>query len=258
MLRHRGFMTNTLLARMCEASVTVWTWFQGMSGARHDTVEFMLVLLVALVLLVPQAIAQPAAPGAVAGLVRVVSPDGRFAPPGPVIVFVEDLQQPFPPPAPLEIRQRDKQFQPQLLLVPQGSTVAFPNDDAVDHNVFSLSPVTPFDLGYFESGVSRQVKFDRPGAVRVYCNIHSSMIADVLVLPNPFYARVSADGTYRVDGVPAGLRRLRAWFPHGPSQGKSVTVSAGAAATADFRLQSTVVTAHENKHGEPYFLDYPK
>ena len=195
--------------------------------------------------------------GSLAGQVQIAGADDRPAhADGPVVVFVEDLRVPFTPPAPLEIRQRGKQFHPQFLLVPQGGTVSFPNDDAVDHNVFSLSPVTPFDLGYYRSGVSKQVHFDRPGAVRVYCNIHSSMIADLLVLSNPYYALAGADGRYQVDNVPGGPHSVRAWFARGPSAGKTVTVPAGGRAQADFRLQATVATGHENKHGEPYIIDY--
>lgn len=196
----------------------------------------------------------------VTGRVQVVSAAGRAEQPmGPVVVFVEDLREGFPPPALLEIRQRNKQFHPRFLLVPLDGTVSFPNDDAVDHNVFSLSPVSSFDLGYYGAGVARQVRFDKPGAVRLYCNIHPGMIADVLVLANPYFARVGADGGFRIQGVPAGRRALRAWFPLGPSQAVNVDVPPGATASADFRLHATVATSsHENKHGEPYFLDYQR
>lgn len=218
-------------------------------------------------LLVPLSIALLALParagdapraGAIAGVVRVLGTDGQPMS-APVIVFVEDLYRPFTAPRPLEVRQRGRQFHPRLLLVPVGSSVQFPNDDTVDHNVFSLSPIASFDLGYFGAGVSRSTAFDRPGAVRIYCNIHPQMIADVLVLANPHYAQVGADGSFAIGGVPAGTRSLRAWFPNGPSAARTVDVPAGGTARAAFELHATVTTStHENKHGEPYFLDYQR
>lgn len=198
--------------------------------------------------------------GSLTGQVQVVSTEGRPQPlVDPVVVFVEDIASAFAPPQPLEIRQRNKQFHPRFLLVPQGAVVSFPNDDSVDHNVFSLSPVNAFDLGYYGSGIARKVRFEKPGAVRVYCNIHPEMIADVLIVGNPHYVRIGPDGKFRIDGVPAGRRTVRAWFALGPSEAKPVEVSAGGVAQLDFRLQATVVTgAHDNKHGEPYFLDYQR
>lgn len=200
------------------------------------------------------------AQGTLRGTVQVVGTEGRPEPiVDPLVVLVEDVQTPFAPPQPLEIRQRDKQFHPRFLLVPQGALVSFPNDDALDHNVFSLSPVNAFDLGYYGAGIARKVRFEKPGAVRVYCNIHPEMIADVLVVANPHYVRVGSDGKFKIDGVPAGRHTVRAWFALGPSQAKGVDVPATGAADVDFRLQATVVTrAHDNKHGEPYYLDYQR
>jgi hypothetical protein len=196
--------------------------------------------------------------GTIAGTVRVVGTTGQPLRSAPVLVFVEDVTRAFPPPQPLEIRQRGRQFHPRLLLVPVGASVAFPNDDVVDHNVFSLSPIASFDLGYFGTGAARRTSFEKPGAVRIYCNIHPQMIADVLVLANPHYAQVGEDGKFAIPQVPTGRRTLRAWFPHGPSVAKVVEVRASGAEAA-FELQATVTTTtHENKHGEPYFLDYQK
>lgn len=220
----------------------------------------MRALGLALLILVVNAPAHGQATGTVSGEVRVSGAAGRPVPLiDPVVVFIEDVARPFSPPQPLAIRQHNKQFHPRFLLAPQGAVVSFPNDDGVDHNVFSISPVSTFDLGYYGAGVARTVRFENPGAVRVYCNIHPEMIADVLVLANPYYARVGAGGRFTIERVPAGRHTVRAWFPYGPSASRSLDVPPAGVVAATFQLQSTVVTgAHDNKHGEPYFLDYQR
>ncbi len=112
--------------------------------------------------------------------------------------------------APLVIEQRDEAFLPHVLPVVRGATVAFPNQDPVFHNVFSLSKARSFDLGRYPQGASKSVRFDRAGVVQVFCHIHSDMSAIVLVLDNPFFA-VPARGRYVLEGVPAGEYRVVAW-----------------------------------------------
>jgi plastocyanin len=191
------------------------------------------------------------------GTLTVEDVRGRTLPVPPVLVFVEDFTERFAPADTLEVHQNNKRFQPSLLLVPVGESVSFPNDDPIDHNVFSVSPVKTFDLGLFGAGKAKTVKFEKPGPVRIYCNIHPQMIADILVLPNKHHALVAADGTFTMEGVPAGTRKLRAWFARGPSIGRTVELAPGGEAVVDFRLVQTVVSeSHLNKHGEAYPLKY--
>ena len=99
------------------------------------------------------------------------------------------------------IDQRDETFVPHVLAVSSGTTVAFPNSDEIYHNVFSLSRVRAFDLGRYAAGKSKAVVFDRPGIVRVFCDIHSHMSAFVLVFPHEFFAVTDEDGRYAINGL---------------------------------------------------------
>ena len=97
---------------------------------------------------------------------------------------------------------------PYVLAVTVGSTVDFPNSDRIYHNVFSLSKPRRFDLGRYPRGQSRSVRFDRPGVVRVFCEIHSHMSAFILVFAHRFFAVTDAEGRYRIDDVPPGTYTL--------------------------------------------------
>ncbi|HTB18245.1 MAG TPA: DUF2012 domain-containing protein [Bryobacteraceae bacterium] len=109
------------------------------------------------------------------------------------------------------LNQQGARFEPDLIVVPVGSSVEFPNSDPIFHNVFSLSKAQPFDLGYFPKGQSRTVKFNSPGVVQVYCHIHANMYAAIVVTASPWYEKPSADGSFSFSNVPAGRYRLTAW-----------------------------------------------
>ena len=123
----------------------------------------------------------------------------------------------------LEMAPRET-FVPHIVAVEAGTDVDFPNGDETYHNVFSLSPVTAFDLGRYAAGRSKSVRFDRPGIVRVFCDIHSHMSAFVLVFGHRFYAVTDDDGSYRVDGVPPGRYTVTAWHERFGTVSQSVRV----------------------------------
>lgn len=130
------------------------------------------------------------------------------------VVFLEAApQEAFSVPAPGRARldQRNETFVPYVVAITVGSTVDFPNSDRTYHNVFSLSKPKRFDLGRYPRGQSRSVRFDRPGEVRVFCEIHSHMSAWILVFAHRYFATTDAEGRYRIDGVPAGTYTLAAW-----------------------------------------------
>jgi len=113
---------------------------------------------------------------------------------------------------------------PHVVAVRDGDEVAFPSSDATYHSVFSLSPARRFDLGRYEAGRSKSIRFDRPGIVRVFCDIHSHMSAYVLVCAHRFFAVTDEQGRYRLDGVPAGAYTVVAWHERFPPQRRTVVV----------------------------------
>jgi plastocyanin len=109
------------------------------------------------------------------------------------------------------LAQRSGQFVPPFLVVVVGQTVIMPNEDDVAHSAYSISATKKFDLGYYLKGERKTVTFDRPGEVDVLCLIHSFMRAKILVVPNPYYSSVAADGTFRIRNVPEGTFTLTFW-----------------------------------------------
>ncbi len=130
------------------------------------------------------------------------------------VVYLEAAPQPaFDVPAPVKavLDQRNETFVPYVLAVTVGSTVEFPNSDRTYHNVFSLSKPRRFDLGRYPRGESRSVRFDQPGVVRVFCEIHSQMSAWIRVFAHRYFATTDANGRFRIDGVPPGEYTLAVW-----------------------------------------------
>ena len=112
------------------------------------------------------------------------------------------------------VEQRNKQFWPHLLAIPPGSVVAFPNYDDFYHNVFSLSSTQPFDIGMYKSGQSREMSFDKPGLVRLGCNVHASMAAFIFVVDAPAYVPVDGATPFRFRSLAPGKYKARVWSEH--------------------------------------------
>jgi plastocyanin len=135
-----------------------------------------------------------------------------------------------------KLDQRNEAFVPHVLAIVAGTTVDFPNNDRTYHNVFSLSPTKPFDLGRYAVGRSKAVKFDRPGIVRVFCDIHSHMSAFILVFAHRHFAVTDDEGRYRLDNVPPGAYTVIAWNESAPSDTRRVTVPEAGDVEVNFAL----------------------
>lgn len=129
--------------------------------------------------------------------------------------------------------QKDQAFVPRVIAVPRGELVDFPNMDPIFHNVFSVSPAKRFDLGKYPRPQSRTVRFEKPGIVNVFCDIHSDMAAYIVVLANRAFARPDAQGRYRLPELPAGRYRLAWWHPDFPGGEREVTLDASGDVVAD-------------------------
>jgi hypothetical protein len=129
----------------------------------------------------------------------------------------------------------------------------FPNVDKVFHNVFSPTPGAAFDLGTVKAGEkSSPTVMAKPGHVEVFCNIHSKMRADILVVPNTHWVRVRADGTFQLPGVPVGSHRLVLWGPSVKPVGQRVDITGAGGATVTFNAEPAGSGRHMNKQGAEY------
>lgn len=186
-----------------------------------------------------------------------------------VVVFLDELenlpQRDVRPPLAI-IRQINKRFVPDTLPILVGTTVDFPNGDTIYHNVFSLSKVKPFDLGLYAQGESQSVTFDQPGLVKVYCNIHSDMVANILVLPNPYFTTSDKEGRFVIADVPLRAATVRGWHPRSrrhPERKVVITAQGiqdlNLLLVEDLRLEireETLSIKHKNKWGQDYPAQY--
>src|ERR1700690_2698314 len=116
------------------------------------------------------------------------------------------------PPSGAMLVQKNKSFSPHVLAVMQGTEAEFPNRDPFFHNVFSIYQGKPFDLGLYESGTSKRIKFVRPGGSYIFCTFHPEMSAAVVVLTTPNFAMTAADGPYSIAHVRPGTYKLQVWY----------------------------------------------
>jgi plastocyanin len=193
--------------------------------------------------LVPARAASPAVNGTIRGRV-VVQPGGVQLPPRSVMAEVSTASVHIPvdrrsvvylDPAPraafdtreepqARMDQRNETFVPHVLAIVAGTTVDFPNSDHTYHNVFSLSKTKSFDLGRYAVGRSKAIRFDRPGIVRVFCDIHSHMSAFILVFAHRYFAVTDEEGRYRIDSVPPGTYTVMTWNESTPLDSQRVAM----------------------------------
>ena len=177
-----------------------------------------------------------------------------------VVVSLTSLQAegPAPPGPMLRFVQKNKRFTPHLLAVTPGTQIEFPNQDPFFHDVFSIYRGKPFDLGLYESGAVRKVRFTQPGVSFIFCNIHPEMSAAVVVLRTPHFAITSRDGSFQISHVRPGRYRLEVWAEAASetelsAQARELEVTTGDNAPLLITLHaSTVSKDHLNKYGEVY------
>jgi plastocyanin len=196
------------------------------------------------------------APGSVRGHVTIKRGRRDKKDRSNVVVLVRGVpgSRPEPLAQPAVIDQTDKTFNPPVTVVPVGSTVDFPNNDRVFHNVFSVSRPATFDLGLYKSGSSKSVTFEDPGVVDVYCNIHPEMAAKVVVVDTEHYAITGPDGAFSLDGIPPGTYTFMAWQADGDPYEAQLQVTAGNTMTLHIELREErwPKDRHTRKDGTPY------
>jgi plastocyanin len=182
-----------------------------------------------------------------------------------VVVWLTPLgATPEPAPVPQQssqipkLVQKDKSFQPSLLVIPAGGQVEFPNQDPFFHNVFSLFDGKRFDLGLYESGTTQFVKFDKPGISFIFCNIHPQMSAVVVAVNTPYYAISNWRGEIGISNVIPGRYQMHIFHPSVSPEAlhaaeREITVTSGDGFLGNFSLaESGLELAHKNKYGRDY------
>lgn len=173
---------------------------------------------------------------------------------GQSVIWLTGSRAPVATPDTVEMATEGKQFVPRLVVIPQGSLISYPNHDPFNHNVFSLSPEGRFDLGLYGRGEARSAVFNRPGVIRVYCNVHAQMRGVVLVLPSPLVAQPGADGSFKLDGVLPGDYILHVWHERAAEVTQPLRVPAAnpepIAITLDARGYR--LSQHRDKEGRSY------
>lgn len=160
---------------------------------------------------------------------------------GPIVVYLDPIDTPPLPARALpavRIEQRGAAFSPAFQVVSVGQTLDMPNADVIYHNVFSYSRPNDFDLGMYPAGESRAVRFDHPGVVKVYCSIHESMNATIVVAPTPLFAVVHPDGHFVIEDVPSGRYRLRTWCEKLPEISREISVEGDTPLSVSLSLRS--------------------
>jgi plastocyanin len=180
---------------------------------------------------------------------QVASPEAQYG-----VVYFEPAGAALPPGSPgtFSITTRNKQFSPRILAVPVGSTVRFPNADPILHNVFSVSPGNAFDVGLYGPGEGRSFKFETPGVVRVFCNVHHAMMAYVVVLDTPYFASPDPDGAFALHGVPAGPGRLTVWQERSEVWARDIVLPLEGPLVVRLEVTGRRVPRHLDKTGQPY------
>ncbi len=165
---------------------------------------------------------------------------------------------------PLRLTQKNKSFEPHVLVIPAGAAVEFPNRDPFFHNVFSLFEGKRFDLGLYEAGSSRVVHFDRPGISYIFCNIHPEMSAVVITLATPFYAVANGEGQLHIPNVPNGRYMLHVWSEGTRPEtalptAREITIAESSASLGVIRVPAPngQSLAHKNKYGRDYDAPTP-
>ncbi|MFQ5653533.1 MAG: hypothetical protein ACE5GW_02235 [Planctomycetota bacterium] len=203
----------------------------------------------------------PARWNTISGRVRVLQIDGEErSDRSDVVVFLEGIPAMLDAPVPLRnpsISQKDRRFVPRVLVIRKGTTVDFPNDDTVFHNVFSLSRSKPFDLDIYAQGESRSVTFDAPGLIRIFCNIHPQMACNIVVLNNSAFDVTDQDGRFAIAGIPDGEYILRTWNEFGGETTRKVAMAGSSVHELVLEIQESRRTVkHKNKFGRPYGPKY--
>ena len=161
-----------------------------------------------------------------------------------------------------QMLQKDKRFTPHILAIQAGTTVDFPNRDPIFHNAFSNFDGQIFDIGLYPPGSSRSIQFTKPGIVKVFCNIHPSMSATIVVVSSSYFAVPDESGKYSFSDVPDGAYQIHFFHERATPETLDKLVQTIVVNKSGYELASTTISeagylaaAHKNKYGRDYPSD---
>lgn len=198
------------------------------------------------------------------GETQLASTSGNSSDASDVVVWLSPVGREAPPVSPdsshlPQLVQRNKQFEPHVLVVQAGTMVQFPNKDPFFHNVFSLFNGKRFDLGLYEAGSSKTVRFDRVGVSFLFCNIHEEMSAVIVAVDTPYFGLSDRSGRVSIANVPDGVYQMHVWYERSlpddlKALEKLVTISGGKRTLETIRVVNNpdFTLTHKNKYGEDY------
>jgi len=178
-----------------------------------------------------------------------------------VVVWLQALDDApvYPVKKRVQMLQRNKKFSPHILAITVGTTVDFPNEDLIFHNAFSNFDGEIFDIGLYPPGSSRAVRFERTGIVHIFCNIHPSMSAIIVVLDSPYFAQTDLTGRFSIPNVPPGSYELHFFHERATPETlekltRIISVSEASEDLAPVTISETgyLPVAHKNKYGRDY------
>jgi plastocyanin len=220
-------------------------------------------LVLALILMIPRFAASQGM--TLRGRVNVIHASDEKGGSGNVVVWLTptSAQDLHVPAHPARLIQKDKRFLPHVIAVPVGTDVEFPNEDPFFHDVFSIYHGKPFDLGLYETGNSRKVRFSGPGVSYIFCNIHPGMSAAVVAVPSPYFAVTSNDGSFKIAHLPKGHYRMAFWYELSSaaeldSLKREMDIDSDPADVNIDVHSSDIPAAHLNKYGQQYPAGKPK
>jgi plastocyanin len=233
---------------------------------RQHVIRVVGVALVLGVSALLQAQTESAAETTVRGHVAVIHQSKHESGNGDVVVWLTSSHPiPVTRPAPVaRLVQKNKQFLPHVIAVMVGTEIEFPNQDPFFHDVFSIYRGKPFDLGLYESGAMRKVKFSQPGTSYIFCNIHPQMSAAVVALPTPYFAVTAADGSFQIGHVAPGHYKIQVWYELASESdlaplSREFDVGPQGMTLSEITIHSSdLAKEHLNKYGQQYQVDKPK
>ena len=199
------------------------------------------------------------------GKVAVVHRSSRKSGSADVVVWLTPAHpiEPVVSSPPARLVQKDKRFSPHVVAVRVGTEIEFPNQDPFFHDVFSIYRGKPFDLGLYESGTTRKVKFSQPGVSYIFCNIHPEMSAAVVAVPTPHFALTSEDGSFQIAHVPPGHYKMEFWYELASeaelaSLIRELDIGPDTAPVSPTLHSSDLPSQHLDKYGQEYVKDKSK